>query len=156
MKNKIRHLRATEEQWSENDIVIDDGEIALSLSDDGYYRIKIGNGKKRFSELDSIDTTVKCATTDRAILKHKEDLRLGMCANVYIIHPKSFRSDFRCSVTFDSGDTPTKIAYAESLISFSGSSVTDGSFVPEANVHYTLYFWYDGRLQCHVRGVELV
>ena len=52
MPNKVRHLRGTDDEWRENDVIIDDGEIALALSPCGNYRMKIGTGNKRFSELD--------------------------------------------------------------------------------------------------------
>lgn len=47
----IKHRRGTTEQWEESDEIIYDGEIVVEKSDDGYIRLKIGDGIRKFSEL---------------------------------------------------------------------------------------------------------
>ena len=53
MANKfiLKHRRGSTEQWVESDAIIYDGEIVVERSDDGYTRLKVGDGTKRFSEL---------------------------------------------------------------------------------------------------------
>ena len=53
MANKfiLKHRRGSTEQWVESDAIIYDGEIVVEKSDDGYTRLKVGDGTKRFSEL---------------------------------------------------------------------------------------------------------
>jgi long-chain acyl-CoA synthetase len=40
-------------------------------------------------------------------------------------------------------------------VDFSGDDVLEGVFVPDTEKHYTLLFWYDGRMQGLVRGVSV-
>ena len=60
-------------------------------------------------------------------------------------------------VSFDSPiDAPTALTYpAEPKIYFSGDGVMDGIFIPDSGKHYTLLFWYDGKIQGLSRGVTL-
>lgn len=53
MANKfiLKHRRGTTEQWLTSDAIIYDGEIVVEKSDDGYTRLKVGDGTKKFSEL---------------------------------------------------------------------------------------------------------
>ena len=48
----VKHRRGTTEQWKQkSDTVIYDGEIVVEKSDDGYTRLKVGDGIKKYSEL---------------------------------------------------------------------------------------------------------
>ena len=47
----LKHRRGTTEQWLTSDTIIYDGEIVVEKSDDGYARLKVGDGTKKFSEL---------------------------------------------------------------------------------------------------------
>ena len=154
MPNKVKHLRGTDEEWAANDVVIDDGEIALSKGNTGRYRIKIGNGVSKFSELEMLGGEVIEPTGKSVRLGHCHDIRFGELPKLTLYFPSAYEKDFYCVLTFDSGTTPTTMAYVKSNVLFSGRSVVGGELVPEANVHYTAVFWYDGKLQCHVRGIE--
>ena len=153
MPNKVRHLRGTDAEWAENDAVIDDGEIALALSPAGNYRIKIGNGTNKFSELDMLGGEVKNIDETVITMKHADDVRCGERPRLYIYFENPRDEDFYSILTFDSGATATEFIYPNGLLNFSGESLSAGKFVPEAKMHYTLVFWDDGSLiQCHVRG----
>lgn len=47
----LKHRRGTEQQWSTSNVIIYDGEIVVEKSEDGYTRLKVGDGTKKFSEL---------------------------------------------------------------------------------------------------------
>lgn len=47
----VCHRRGNTEQWKASDIIICDGEIVVEKCDDGYVRLKVGDGTKTFSEL---------------------------------------------------------------------------------------------------------
>ena len=155
MPNKVRHLRGSDEDWAANDVVIDDGEIALALSPNGNYRMKIGNGTSKFSELDMFGGEVKKPTKNTVCLMHADDVRYGSMAYIafYLESPRD--DDFYAILSFDSGTTATRLSYPSNTIKFTGTSITAGQFVPESNMHYTAIFWQDGAaVQCHVRGYE--
>ncbi len=154
MPNKVKHLRGSDAEWAENDVVIDDGELALSKSEGGRYRIKIGNGESKFSELEMLGGEVKEPSGTTIRLSHCHDIRFGEMSRLTIYGPFSYEKDFYCVLTFDSGNTPTTLSYAKGLVRFTGHSVIGDKLVPESNMHYTAVFWYDGKLQCHVRGIE--
>lgn len=46
-----KHRRGTTEQWATSDSIIYDGEIVVEKPNDGYIRLKVGDGTKKFSEL---------------------------------------------------------------------------------------------------------
>lgn len=154
MPNKVKHLRGSDEEWAANDVVVEDGEIALAKSSEGRYRIKIGNGENRFSELEMLGGEVIEKSTPSTTLHHCHDVRFGEVAKLTLIIPDTCEKDFYSVVTFDSGLTPTTLSYTKSRVTFTGHSVIGGQLVPEACTHYTAVFWYDGHMQCHVRGVE--
>ena len=154
MPNKVKHLRAPDAEWAENDIVLEDGEFGLAISESGRYRLKIGNGKDRFSELEMYGGEVKTSDAMAIELHHGHDFRLGTKSALRFLLPTVYDEDFYSVVTFDSPDRPTTLYYTRTSIIFSGNSVVGQEFVPESNIHYTAIFWYDGRLQCHVRGVS--
>ena len=155
MSDRISHLRGTKEEWSESDRVVNDGELALFKTADGRYRVKIGDGKRAFSALPFTDGIIsetegsECSVT----LATGLDVRAGALSLLTLALPEVIPEELYCSVTFDSGSEPTTLEYLFTEAHFSGDSVVDGVFIPEASTHYTLLFWYDGRLQCHVRGV---
>lgn len=153
MPNKVKHLRGTLAEWNSCDPVIDEGEIALALTDSGRYRMKIGNGVSPFSALEMFGGEVYYPSYDNPLMKHCADIRYGVASSLTILLPDVFDDDYYSMLTFDSPEVATAISYPE-IISFSGESVADGEFVPDENMHYTLLFWYDGRLQCHVRGIH--
>ena len=153
MPNKVKHLRGTDREWAENDIVLEDGEFGLAISERGRYRLKIGNGVNKFSELEMYGGEVRNLPEGALTLAHGHDTRLGERSVLTLTLNEPYDDDFYAVVTFDSPDKPTTAVYSKNKIKFSGSSVIGHQFVPEANMHYTLVFWNDGSLQCHVRGV---
>lgn len=157
MSDIIQHLRADREGWAQNDIVPRDGELALLRTQDGGTLIKIGDGETPFSALSSLTGEVRSATEGALTLRHGEDIRLGAPTALTLSFPQAVREDYYGTVSFDSpADTPTALSYpASPKIYFSGDDVLDGVFVPDAGKHYTLLFWYDGRMQGLARGVAL-
>lgn len=158
MPNIIQHLRADRDGWAQYDIIPKDGELALLKTEDGGTLVKIGDGEHRFSELDSLTGEVSNKTDEALVLRHGEDARYGELALLYMSFPPIIREDYYASVSFDStsGQTPTSFIYPETpKIHFSGDDVIDGVFVPDAAKHYSLFFWYDGRMQGLVRRVDL-
>ena len=155
MPNKVRHLRATDAEWAENDAIIDDGEIALAKTPAGNYRMKIGTGDKPFSELDMFGGEVKKPSTNSIRLMHGDDVRYTTASSLSIFFENNRDEDYYSMLTFDSGETATKLTYPKNYIKFSGISVQGGEFVPEANMHYTVAFWEDGTgIQAHIRGLQ--
>ena len=153
MFKSIQHLRADAEEWSENDVVPRDGEIALMRTACGSSRMKIGNGEDKFSELDTIMGFVRHTDGNTLTPVCGGDYRLGEKAALELVMPSAFDEDFYAMITFDSPSTPTTVTYPAGVLTFSGDSVDKGAFVPEAMTHYTLFIWYDGKMQCLVRGV---
>ena len=154
MPNKVRQLRGTDAQWAANDVVIDDGEIALALSPAGTYRMKIGNGVNKFSELAMFGGEVKYPNSWEPVnVKHATDIRLGETEYLELVFDDIREPDFYAVVTFESPLMLTTMCYPQDLIKFTGASVNYGEFVPEEFTHYTMVFWDDGAaIQCHVRG----
>ena len=158
MPNIIQHLRADREGWALHDIIPKDGELALLQTEDGGTLIKIGDGTHRFSELASLTGEVSNKTGETLLLRHGEEARFGTLRTLNFSFPASIREDYYASVSFDSpsGSVPTSFVYPETpKIYFSGDDVIDGVFVPDAAKHYSLFFWYDGRMQGLVRRVDL-
>ncbi len=157
MANTIQHLRATRSVWEQHDIIPLDGELALLRTDDGGTLIKVGDGTHRFSELSSLLGEVENAAGDTLVLRHGADARLESPAALALSFPSLIREDYYAVVSFDSPtDAPTALSYPEEpAVLFSGDDVLDGIFVPDGGKHYTLFFWYDGRMQGLARGVTL-
>ena len=156
MPNKVKHLRASADLWAQNDAVIDDGELALLKTESGRYRMKIGNGEQKFSELELFGGEVYYTSNEEIVLKHCADVRLGEIESVTVSFPSVLDDDYYALLTFD-----TPMYGAEVIIDppckmrFTGSSIAaDNSFAPLPDMHYTLIIWYDGELQCHVRGIS--
>ena len=155
MADVIRHLRGNSETWRNHDGIVRDGELALLMAEDGRYRVKIGDGKTRFSALPYIDGRIlrqegeSCSVT----LATGLDIRAGALSVLSLSLPDPIPEDLYCVISFDSANSPTTVEYLFEGALFSGDSVNDGVLAPEANTHYTLMLWYDGRLHCHSRGV---
>ena len=153
MPNKVKHLRGTDAEWAENDIVVDEGEIALSVGPHGSYRMKIGDGVKKFSELYTFSGEVRKPVENTVTLMNCHDVRYGEASYIKFIIEDPHDEDYYATLTFDSPENATSIVYQKDLIKYTGASIVGGEFVPEANMHYTAMFWEDGSgIQCHVRG----
>ena len=155
MADIIRHLRGNAETWRTHDGVVRDGELALLKTEDGRYRVKIGDGETPFSALPYIEGRIlrqegdSCAVT----LTTGLDIRAGVLSMLSLSLPDPIPEDLYSVISFDSAGTPTTVEYLFQGALFSGDSVSDGVHTPEPNTHYTLMLWYDGRLHCHSRGV---
>ncbi len=157
MASTIQHLRATRAVWAEHDIVPLDGELALLRTDDGGTLIKIGDGAHRFSELSSLTGEVAAGNGTNHLLRHGEDTRFFSVEALSLSFPAVIREDYYSTLSFDSpAESPTALSYPEDpQIYFSGDDVMEGIFVPDGGKHYTLLFWYDGRMQGLARGVTV-
>lgn len=157
MASTIQHLRATRAVWAEHDIIPLDGELALLRTDDGGTLIKIGDGTHRFSELSSLTGEVTAGSSTEHLLRHGEDTHFASVASLSLSFPSVIREDYYSMLSFDSpAESPTALSYpTEPPIYFSGDDVLEGVFVPDVGKHYTLLFWYDGRMQGLVRGVSV-
>ena len=150
----VKHRRASENEWLECDPVIPDGELAL-VSDGRGYDIKIGDGVKHFSELSPImgrhiddereDADVK--------LRHRDHVCLCLPYALKLDLSEATRGDYvaMLSLTTDYSAPELTIEYNDDIV-FSGTDIEDGVFVPQGDKRYTLLFWRDSMLNCHVRG----
>lgn len=157
MSHIIQHLRATREGWALYDIIPKDGELALLQMEDGGALIKIGDGEHPFSELASLTGEVVSRSGDTLLLRHGEEARYDSLSALTLSFPTVIREDYYAALSFDSpAAAPTALSYPkEPKIFFSGDDVAEGVFVPDVAKHYSLFFWYDGRMQGLVRGVAL-
>lgn len=154
MPNKVKHLRGTAAEWTEHDPVIDDGELALLITDTGRYRMKIGNGEDKFSDLEMFGGEVYNLSETEVTMKHCADIRLGTCDTLTVNFPNKMDDDYYSVLTFTSPLYDMTFSHTASAIWFSGSDCYERVFAPAINMHYTLFFWYDGKIQCHVRGID--
>ena len=155
MANSVQHLRGTKEEWRIHDPVIPDGEIALIMDENESYRLKIGNGKQTFSKLPyPSDEIIRIEGTEAELtLGDREEIRMGEMSFLKIAIPEQISESFISSIVFDSGETPTTIEYDTPKVKYSGVDIQAELFVPSEHTHYNVIFWYDGALQCTVRGV---
>ena len=153
MIKSIRHLRADENGWIANDIVIPDGEIAILKTKSGRARVKIGNGIDKFSALPTLGTdAVKESSCDVLTLEHGKSYRLGEIPHLLLRVPTGIDDDYYSEVSFDSGTDATELEI-EGKIRLSGDDVADEDLMPKAHTHYTVFVWYDGDVQGIVRGL---
>jgi hypothetical protein len=157
MANTIQHLRASRAVWAQHDIIPKDGELALLRTEDGASLIKIGDGIHHFSELSAVAGEALKGSGSTHLLRHGEDTHFGSLESLSLSLPQNMREDYYSMISFDSPEqAPTELVYPEvPRIYFSGDDVIDGIFIPEAGRHYTLLFWYDGKIQGLSRGVTL-
>lgn len=148
----------TKEGWAASDRVLEEGEPALVKTAAGGYRLKIGNGSDVCSDLPSLTSDVVTHTEASVTVApvYASDHRFGTLSSLTLTVPSVFDDDYFAFLSFDSGNTPTSFAYTDRAILFSGDDVASGVFVPQAGKHYTLMLWYDGLMQCVVRGVEAI
>lgn len=153
MIKSIRHLRADENGWLANDAVIPDGEIAILKTAGGRVKVKIGNGVDKFSALPSLSTdAVKESDADSLTLEHGKSYRLGTLQQLTLSIPQIIDEDYYSEVSFDSGTDATELEI-NGKIRLSGDDVADEELMPRANIHYTVFVWYDGEVQGIVRGL---
>lgn len=156
MATTIKHARGRRSTWLSKNPVLPDGVIALSMESGGY-SIVVGDGSTHFSELKGTRPNIINGYSDYVVehtLSDNEDVRLGETEDLFIKFPSNPKMDFTAMVTFFCGEYGTMFSYpSDTKILFSGADVENREFYPSAFTRYTLFFWYDGVMQCHVRGV---
>ena len=152
----IKHIRGTRSEWVKENPIIPDGVLALSM-ENGSYNIVVGDGKKHFADLRGIRPKITDSIDDCIIsitVNNNDDIRLSEAEELYITLPTNPAKDFSAMVTFFCGEFGTMFSYpSDCKIFFSGTDVIDREFHPAMYNHYTLFFWYDGYMQCNVRAV---
>ena len=151
----VKHRRADDDTWREYDPVIPDGELALISGDCGY-DIKIGDGVRSYSELPSLmgKRTVDYDSEYPSVTLHHRDH--ACFTGIYSISVKlddTDQPDFTAMLTFWTMDMTPMASFTPSNIIFTGCDVSDGVFTPVEWKKYTLIFWRDAEINCHVRGV---
>lgn len=157
MTKSIRHLRGDTDSWYENDIVIPDGELAICRTYSGGTVLKIGDGMKRFSELEPLGdhSKYKYGLTGFFTLENNCLFKLDTPRALKIQTPDMFDDNFSCLLSFTTGagTLPVEIL---GKIYFSGDDTAGGDFIPEPKRNYNIFIWNDGNFQAVVRGVPLV
>ena len=152
----VKHRRADDEEWMNFDPVIPDGEIALVSRENGY-DIKIGDGVKRYSELDPLmgkHLSFPYEEYPEITLGHRDTVCFDTVYELSVALDAVSHPDYTAMLSFYSPEIPTQFTLQSGTwIRFSGSDITDGVFIPREDTHYTLLFWRDTGMNCHVRGV---
>lgn len=66
----VCHRRGSTSQWeAASDLIIRDGEIVIEKCDDGYMRLKVGDGTKTFSELSYMNIPGYALVTKKATIE---------------------------------------------------------------------------------------
>lgn len=149
-----QHLRGNDSAWMTHDPVLRDGEIGVLQTPNRRAKLKVGDGERRFSALPFLDGEIRTGVNPTFYLTHGLDLRFpdALTSPITVKFPAGKDSDYYAVLTFTTGDVaPTFTTVPE--VTFSGDDIFGGKFVPLANRHYTLLFWYDGDMQGAVRGV---
>ena len=152
MNKSIQHLRASESVWAANDIVIPDGEIAILRTAAGTQKIKIGNGSDKFSLLPTIGGDAVESADDVTVVVPSRVYRLYERAAVNIFLPNHPDFDFYTEISFSTADDAAEFSTNIS-IRFTGDDVAGEEFIPNTNMHYTVFIWFDGEYQGVVRGL---
>ena len=154
MIKSIRHLTGSESDWAAYDVVIPKGEIALLETASGRLRMKIGNGSQRFSQLPFTDGNCAQIHDGTLTVEHATYYKGGALASLTLMAPQYIDDDFYCEVSFISGADATEFDTAGAgVFSFTGDGTAGGVFIPEENMRYTIFIWFDGALQGAVRGI---
>lgn len=142
MAKKIQHLRGTYEEYAKNNLTLLEGEIALEEGENGYTRIKVGDGKTAYLALPYLTGTVREMTPDAdgklaLTLSEGFEYRCGAISSLDIFLPETMREDFASSFVFDTGLVPPSLTYPKELV-FYGDDCEGGMFFPEARKRYTV------------------
>ena len=73
----VQHRRGSSEQWADSNVVLYDGEIGIEQSDDGYTRLKIGDGIHKYSQLPYANTPGYAAVIKKATIELLSDSWIG-------------------------------------------------------------------------------
>ena len=152
MIKSIRHLCGSEDQWRLHDAVIPNAEIAIVKTKGGNQKIKIGNGRDKFSALPCITGESVRTDAETVTLLHARSYRLKTAYALEISFPEEIDDDYYSEISFDSGDDATEFS-VNGKLRLSGDDVAGGELIPCPNTHYTVFVWYDGNMQGVVRGL---
>ena len=150
----VKHRRATADLWEAIDPIIPDGEIALTKTDSGV-EVRIGDGTNKYSELLPINGRRIVNSDDyvNVTLRNGDEIQCGCIEALEITLNRNGRF-FSAILSFETGSERyinATINYDGDIL-FSGDDLDEGYFSPCESSHYTMHFWYDGRMNCHVRA----
>lgn len=150
----VKHRRADEETWLLYDPVIPDGELALVSGDCGY-DIKVGDGVRSFSALPPLMGKHEMNNEDypSVTLRHRDHVSCVGIYSAFVSLDTEDQPDYTAMLTLRTMEEIPEISFTPSDIVFSGCDVSDGVFWPQGCKKYTLLFWRDDEINCHVRGV---
>ena len=155
MIKSIKHLRGTAEEWQSYDIIVPDGEIAILKGSDGGAKIKIGNGRDKFSALPFFSANTVITAESTFTLENNRIYRLGRLTEATFSLPDNVDDDFYCEISFDTSESGADISFG-SPITLTGDEAYETVIIADAEKHYTVCIWYDGRFQGAVRGAPCV
>ena len=151
MSFKVKHVRGFKNEWASSQFVPEDGEIALVRQSDGTYRMKIGNGTMKFSELTAVDRDVILASGSTEVTpKNRQDIRVGTASTLQVNIPSAIAEDYESRVSFTAGANMKLTIRSTQKVYYSGATVTNNQFSPTSGARYTLFFWNDGAFRCRI------
>lgn len=129
---------------------IGNGNLAARLSVDGKPLTQ------KTAEYDAALTGIVVTSSAASVLlEHGKEYRSTASAALGITFPAVPDTGYYAMLSFTTGSAAMSFTYPKNKIAFSGDSISAGYFIPEKKTHYTLLFWYDGSMQCVVRGVSV-
>ncbi len=147
MIRKIQHLRGSETDYQEHDLIVPDGELALLKRNDGTTAVKIGDGVRPFSALPFLGRTVRTEEENSTVtLANETEHRLPLSSRVEILLPETIADEFSSVLTFTSPNDGTTVIYPAGKILFIGDHTSGGIFIPEPRYHYVLTLRYNGEV----------
>ncbi len=159
MAKKIQHLRGTYEEYKNANITPLEGEIALEEGENGFIRIKIGDGKTPYLALPYLfGRIVHCTPQSDGklslVLRHGDEYRAEAITSLSLSLPEEIRDDYHSCVIFDTGLTPPTISYPKELV-FYGDACEGGLFIPEKRTRYQIVVKnHTGAIYGRVSGVS--
>lgn len=88
-------------------------------------------------------------------VNNNDDIRMGPVEYFDLLFNRT-GDDFSAVLSFTSSDYGTTInIITDETMLWSGRDVVDGVFEPCEFVRYTIFFWYDIVINCHVRGCNV-
>ena len=152
MNKSIRHLRASSEEWRAYDIVLPDGEIAIESTPGGSVRLKVGNGRDKFSTLPALGGDAASVSEGRIEALSSKIYRLTEPSGIELILPDTPDLDFYTEISFTTGEDAADFSVNHS-VRFTGDDVAGEEFIPKTHTHYTVFVWFDGEYQGVARGL---
>ena len=109
-----------------------------------------------FISLNQIPTVTKISTSTGAItLSSYKIYMANQLSSLSVTFPSTLSTGFISEVNFTSSSTPTSFTSSTSVV-WSGDSISNNNFVPQANYKYTIVFYCeDGNYKGAVSGIAL-